>query len=147
MCFSKQYLTSHNRQIEWTCRSKYTQNKNLWFCPNTEDKKVKLLLTTQQNQLFCYHVLMGKTNWFSRCSHWIYSKNKQTNKQTNKAVQKSVVNFTFARQIVMIYFTPFQTRGFCLLQAVRLSNKTYNTAIPYIKYEQTRSEWRNKLKQ
>ena len=84
MCFWKQYLTSYNRENEWTYRNKNMQNKQLWLCPTTEDKKVKLLLTTQQNQSFCYHILMWKTNWFSRSSHRIYSKNKQTNKQTNK---------------------------------------------------------------
>ena len=33
----------------------------LWFCPTSEDKEVKLL-ATQQNQSFCYLVLMWKTN-------------------------------------------------------------------------------------
>ena len=79
----KTNLTSYNREIEWTYKNKYMQNKNLrWFCRNPEDKKVKLLLTTQQNQSFCYHTLMWKTNWLSRSSHRIYSKNKQTNKQS-----------------------------------------------------------------
>ena len=32
-------------------------------------KEVKLLLTSQQNQSFCYHILIWKTHWFSRSSH------------------------------------------------------------------------------
>ena len=72
---------------------------------------------------------------------------KKTNKQ-NKAVRKAIVNFTFPRQILMFYFTPFQMRGFSLLEAVRLSNKTlYNTAILKMKDEQTRCECRKQLKQ
>ena len=68
--------------IEWTYRNKYMQNKYLRFFPNSEDKKVKLLLTTQQSQSLFYHILMWKTNGFSRSSHRIHSKNKQTNKQS-----------------------------------------------------------------
>ena len=37
-----------------------TRKRKLWFCPTTENKKVKLLLTTQQNYSFCYHILMCK---------------------------------------------------------------------------------------
>ena len=36
------------------------QNKNIWFCTTTEDKEVKLLLKTQQNQSFYYHILMWR---------------------------------------------------------------------------------------
>ena len=64
-----------------------TRKRKLWFCPTTENKKVKLLLTNQQNYSFCYHILMCKRDWFSWSSHRICSKNKKTNKQI-KLLQK-----------------------------------------------------------
>ena len=49
MCLWRHFLTSYNRQVEWTYRNKYMQNKHLCFFSTTEDKKVKL---------FCYFVII-----------------------------------------------------------------------------------------
>ena len=45
----------------------YKKQKFVTF-PATEDKEVKLL-STQQSQSFCYHILIWKTNHFSRSTH------------------------------------------------------------------------------
>ena len=115
MCFWKQYLTSYNREYEWSYKNKNMQNKNLWFCPTTKDNKVKLLLTTQKNQSFCYHVLMWKTNWFSRSSHRIYSKKIQTKQNKTKLFKKLQSISHSPNKYLCFNFTPFQTKGFCLL--------------------------------
>ena len=120
MCLWKQYLTSHNKQIEWTYRNKYMQNKNLWFCSTTEDKKIELLLKTQQNQSFCFHILW-KTDWFSRSNHRIYSKNIKQTKQLQDvyismtASDNSVINqrmkLIFAIKILKHSFLKFHPKG------------------------------------
>ena len=120
MCLWKQYLTSHNKQIEWTYRNKYMQNKNLWFCSTTEVKKIELLLKTQQNQSFCFHILW-KTDWFSRSNHRIYSKNIKQTKQLQDvyismtASDNSVINqrmkLIFAIKILKYSFLKFHPKG------------------------------------
>ena len=134
MCFWKQYLTSYNREYEWSYKNKNMQNKNLWFCPTTKDNKVKLLLTTQKNQSFCYHVLMWKTNWFSRSTHRIYSKKIQTKQnKTKQNCSKSCSQFRIPQTntyvLISRHFRRKASAYFCLLQAIRLSNKTYSNAI------------------
>ena len=116
----KQYLKSHNKQIEWTYRNKYMQNKNLWFCSTTEVKKIELLLKTQQNQSFCFHILW-KTDWFSRSNHRIYSKNIKQTKQLQDvyismtASDNSVINqrmkLIFAIKILKYSFLKFHPKG------------------------------------
>ena len=120
MCLWKQYLKSHNKQIEWTYRNKYMQNKNLWFCSTTEVKKIELLLKTQQNQSFCFHILW-KTDWFSRSNHRIYSKNIKQTKQLQDvyismtASDNSVINqrmkLIFAIKILKYSFLKFHPKG------------------------------------
>ena len=120
MCLWKQYLTSHNKQIEWTYRNKYMQNKNLWFYSTTEVKKIELLLKTQQNQSFCFHILW-KTDWFSRSNHRIYSKNIKQTKQLQDvhismtASDNSVINqrmkLIFAIKILKYSFLKFHPKG------------------------------------
>ena len=120
MCLWKQYLKSHNKQIEWTYRNKYMQNKNLWFCSTTEVKKIELLLKTQQNQSFCFHILW-KTDWFSRSNHRIYSKNIKQTKQLQDvyismtASDNSVINqrmkLIFAIKILKHSFLKFHPKG------------------------------------
>ena len=120
MCLWKQYLKSHNKQIEWTYRNKYMQNKNLWFCSTTEVKKINLLLKTQQNQSFCFHILW-KTDWFSRSNHRIYSKNIKQTKQLQDvyismtASDNSVINqrmkLIFAIKILKYSFLKFHPKG------------------------------------
>ena len=120
MCLWKQYLKSHNKQIEWTYRNKYMQNKNLWFCSTTEVKKIELLLKTQQNQSFCFHILW-KTDWFSRSNHRIYSKNIKQTKQLQDvyismtASDNSVINqrmkLIFAIKILKYSFFKFHPKG------------------------------------
>ena len=120
MCLWKQYLKSHNKQIEWTYRNKYMQNKNLWFCLTTEVKKIELLLKTQQNQSFCFHILW-KTDWFSRSNHRIYSKNIKQTKQLQDvyismtASDNSVINqrmkLIFAIKILKYSFLKFHPKG------------------------------------
>ena len=120
MCLWKQYLKSHNKQIEWTYRNKYMQNKNLWFCSTTEAKKIELLLKTQQNQSFCFHILW-KTDWFSRSNHRIYSKNIKQTKQLQDvyismtASDNSVINqrmkLIFAIKILKYSFLKFHPKG------------------------------------
>ena len=120
MCLWKQYLKSHNKQIEWTYRNKYMQNKNLWFCSTTAVKKIELLLKTQQNQSFCFHILW-KTDWFSRSNHRIYSKNIKQTKQLQDvyismtASDNSVINqrmkLIFAIKILKYSFLKFHPKG------------------------------------
>ena len=120
MCLWKQYLKSHNKQIEWTYRNKYMQNKNLWFYSTTEVKKIELLLKTQQNQSFCFHILW-KTDWFSRSNHRIYSKNIKQTKQLQDvyismtASDNSVINqrmkLIFAIKILKYSFLKFHPKG------------------------------------
>ena len=120
MCLWKQYLKSHNKQIEWTYRNKYMQNKNLWFYSTTEVKKIELLLKTQQNQSFCFHILW-KTDWFSRSNHRIYSKNIKQTKQLQDvyismtASDNSVINqrmkLIFAIKILKHSFLKFHPKG------------------------------------
>ena len=120
MCLWKQYLKSHNKQIEWTYRNKYMQNKNLWFCSTTEVKKIELLLKSQQNQSFCFHILW-KTDWFSRSNHRIYSKNIKQTKQLQDvyismtASDNSVINqrmkLIFAIKILKYSFLKFHPKG------------------------------------
>ena len=120
MCLWKQYLKSHNKQIEWTYRNKYMQNKNLWFCSTTEVKKIELLLKTQQNQSFCFHILW-KTDWFSRSNHRIYSKNIKQTKQLQDVYismttsDNSVINqrmkLIFAIKILKYSFLKFHPKG------------------------------------
>ena len=120
MCLWKQYLKSYNKQIEWTYRNKYMQNKNLWFCSTTEVKKIELLLKTQQNQSFCFHILW-KTDWFSRSNHRIYSKNIKQTKQLQDvyismtASDNSVINqrmkLIFAIKILKYSFLKFHPKG------------------------------------
>ena len=65
------------------------QNKNLWFCPTTEDKKVKLLLTTQQNQssviLFSYTDVKDKLNFPEAVIGHILKKKKQRKQSCSKS--------------------------------------------------------------